>query len=96
MALTFPKATVLLALAVLISTALPVSRLGSEFMPPLYEGSLLYMPMALPGASPSTMREILQVTNRQLMTVPEVALAFGKAGRSNSATDPAPLNMIET
>lgn len=96
MALTFPKTTVLLALAVLVSTALPVSRLGSEFMPPLYEGSLLYMPMALPGASPSTMREILQVTNRQLMTVPEVVLAFGKAGRSNSATDPAPLNMIET
>lgn len=95
-ALTFPKATVLMALIILVSTALPVSRLGSEFMPPLYEGSLLYMPMTLPGASPEKMREILQVTNRQLMTVPEVALAFGKAGRSDSATDPAPLNMIET
>jgi Cu(I)/Ag(I) efflux system membrane protein CusA/SilA len=95
-ALTFPKATVLLALIILVSTALPVSRLGSEFMPPLYEGSLLYMPITLPGASPSTMREILQVTNRQLMSVPEVAQAFGKAGRSDSATDPAPLNMIET
>ncbi len=95
-ALTFPKATVLLALVVLVSTALPVSRLGSEFMPPLYEGSLLYMPMTVPGISPEKAREILQVTNRQLMAVPEVALAFGKAGRSNSATDPAPLNMIET
>lgn len=95
-ALKFPKATVLLAVIALISTALPVSRLGSEFMPPLYEGSLLYMPMTLPGATPAKMREILQVTNRQLMAVPEVALAFGKAGRSNSATDPAPLNMIET
>ncbi len=95
-ALKFPKATVFLALIALISTAIPVSRLGSEFMPPLYEGSLLYMPMTLPSATPAKMREILQVTNRQLMAVPEVALAFGKAGRSNSATDPAPLNMIET
>lgn len=95
-ALQFPKATVFLAVIALISTAIPVSRLGSEFMPPLYEGSLLYMPMTLPGATPAKMREILQVTNRQLMAVPEVALAFGKAGRSNSATDPAPLNMIET
>ncbi|QQG37394.1 MAG: efflux RND transporter permease subunit [Micavibrio aeruginosavorus] len=95
-ALKFPRATVFMALAALASTALPVSRLGAEFMPPLYEGSLLYMPMTVPGASPAIMREILQVTNRQLMMVPEVALAFGKAGRSSSATDPAPLNMIET
>lgn len=95
-ALKFPKATVLLALGVLISTALPVSRLGSEFMPPLYEGSLLYMPMTLPGVSPEKAREILQVTNRQLMAVPEVKMAFAKAGRSDSATDPAPINMIET
>ncbi len=95
-ALKFPKMTVLLALLALLSTALPVSRLGSEFMPPLYEGSLLYMPMTLPSATPAKMREILQVTNRQIMSMPEVELAFGKAGRSNSATDPAPLNMIET
>lgn len=95
-ALKFPGATILLATAVLFSTALPVIRTGSEFMPPLYEGSLLYMPMTLPGASPATMRKILQVTNRQIMTIPEVDLAFGKAGRSDSATDPAPLNMIET
>lgn len=95
-ALKFPKATVLLALIALFSTAIPVTRMGSEFMPPLYEGGLLYMPMTLPAATPAKMREILQVTNRQIMTVPEVELAFGKAGRSNSATDPAPLNMIET
>lgn len=95
-ALKFRKVTVLLALVALVSTALPVSKIGSEFMPPLYEGSLLYMPMTLPGVSPAKAREILQVTNRQLKTVPEVKLAFGKAGRSSSATDPAPLAMLET
>lgn len=65
-------------------------------MPPLYEGGILYMPMTVPGASPAKMREILQVTNRQLMTFPEVEHVFGKAGRSDTATDPAPLPMIET
>ncbi len=95
-ALKFRKTTVLLALISLVSTALPISRMGSEFMPPLYEGGLLYMPMTLPGATPAKMREILQATNRQIMTIPEVETTFGKAGRSNSATDPAPLNMIET
>ncbi|MBK7362527.1 MAG: efflux RND transporter permease subunit [Micavibrio sp.] len=95
-ALKFRKATVLLAFALLLSTAIPISRVGSEFMPLLYEGSLLYMPITVPGASITTMREILQVTNRQLKTIPEVEWAFAKAGRSNSATDPAPLNMTET
>lgn len=95
-ALKFRKATVLISLIALVSTAIPMSRMGSEFMPPLYEGSILYMPMTLPGVSPAKAREILQVTNRQLMTIPEVVHAFGKAGRSNSATDPAPLSMIET
>ncbi len=95
-ALRFRKTTLLLALCALISTAWPISRIGSEFMPPLNEGSLLYMPMTLPGVSPAKAREILQVTNRQLMNIPEVKQAFGKAGRSNSATDPAPLAMIET
>ena len=95
-ALKWRKTTMVLAVIALVSTALPASRLGSEFMPPLYEGGLLYMPMTLPGVSTAKAREILQVTNRQLMTVPEVAQAFGKAGRSNSATDPAPLSMIET
>lgn len=95
-ALNAPKVTVVLALLTLVSTAIPISRMGSEFMPPLYEGSLLYMPMTIPSATPAKMREILQVTNRQIMSIPEVEHTFGKAGRSNSATDPAPLNMIET
>ena len=95
-ALRFRKTTLVLALAALVSTALPISKIGSEFMPPLYEGSLLYMPMTLPGVSPAKAREILQVTNRQLMSVPEVKLAFGKAGRADTATDPAPLAMLET
>ncbi len=95
-ALKWRKATIILALAALLSTAIPASKLGSEFMPPLYEGSLLYMPMTLPGVSITKAREILQVTNRQIMTIPEVKQVFGKAGRSDSATDPAPLAMIET
>ena len=96
MALKWRKITIVLALAALISTALPASKLGREFMPPLYEGGLLYMPMTLPGVSVTKAREILQVTNRQIMTVPEVKHAFGKAGRADTATDPAPLAMIET
>ncbi len=96
LALRFPKMTLLIAVIALVSTALPASRLGSEFMPPLYEGDLLYMPMTLPGVSPEKMREVLQVTNRMLRAIPEVEQVFGKAGRSESATDPAPLNMIET
>ncbi|TNE32284.1 MAG: efflux RND transporter permease subunit [Alphaproteobacteria bacterium] len=95
-ALHFRKTTLLLAICALISTAWPMSKIGSEFMPPLNEGSLLYMPMTLPGVSPAKAREILQTTNRQLMNIPEVKQAFGKAGRSSSATDPAPLAMIET
>jgi Cu(I)/Ag(I) efflux system membrane protein CusA/SilA len=96
LALKFRKATVVLALIALISTALPLSKIGSEFMPPLYESGLLYMPMTLPGVSVTKAREILQVTNRQILTVPEVKHAFGKAGRADTATDPAPLAMIET
>lgn len=95
-ALKWRKTTIVLALAALISTALPASKLGSEFMPPLYEGGLLYMPMTLPGVSPAKAREILQVTNRQLMQAPEIEHVFGKAGRADTATDPAPLAMIET
>ncbi len=96
LALKWRKTTIVLALAALLSTAIPASKLGSEFMPPLYEGGLLYMPMTLPGVSVTKAREILQVTNRQIMTVPEVEFAFGKAGRADTATDPAPLAMIET
>jgi Cu(I)/Ag(I) efflux system membrane protein CusA/SilA len=95
-AIKYKKLTLGLCLAALLSTAIPIKQLGSEFMPPLYEGGILYMPMTLPGVSVTKAREILQVTNRQLMAIPEVVHAFGKAGRSDSATDPAPLLMIET
>ncbi len=88
--------TVALALGVVASAAIPLQRLGSEFMPALYEGELLYMPTTLPGASATKMREILGQTNRIMTTVPEVARVFGKAGRADTATDPAPLTMIET
>ncbi len=95
-ALKWRKGTIILAFLALVSTAIPISKLGSEFMPPLYEGGLLYMPMTLPGVSVTKAREILQVTNRQIMSIPEVKQAFGKAGRADTATDPAPLAMIET
>ena len=78
------------------ATAVPLSRLGSEFMPPLWEGDLLYMPTTLPGVSITKAREILQQTDRILRTFPEVEQVFGKVGRADSATDPAPLSMIET
>ena len=77
-------------------TVVPLSRLGSEFMPPLWEGDLLYMPTTLPGVSISKAREILQQTDRIIYTFPEVRHVFGKVGRADSATDPAPLSMIET
>ncbi len=74
----------------------PFQNIGSEFMPPLYEGDLLYMPTTFPGISPTKAREVLQVTDRQIKSFPEVAEVFGKAGRAETATDPAPLDMIET
>jgi Cu(I)/Ag(I) efflux system membrane protein CusA/SilA len=94
--LRFPKATLLIAGLVLALTAIPVMRLGGEFMPPLDEGDLLYMPSALPGLSVSKATELLQQTDRLIKTVPEVERVFGKAGRADSATDPAPLEMFET
>jgi Cu(I)/Ag(I) efflux system membrane protein CusA/SilA len=96
LALRFRWITLAITLALLASTAIPLSRLGGEFMPPLYEGELLYMPTTLPGVSTAEAREILATTNRLIMTVPEVEQAFGKAGRADTATDPAPLSMIET
>ena len=78
------------------ATVVPLSRLGSEFMPPLWEGDLLYMPTTLPGVSITEAREILQQTDRIIYTFPEVRHVFGKVGRADSATDPAPLSMIET
>lgn len=96
LALRFRWITLAITLALLASAAIPLFRLGGEFMPPLYEGELLYMPTTLPGVSTAEAREILATTNRLIMTVPEVEQAFGKAGRADTATDPAPLSMIET
>ncbi|MBT9613507.1 MAG: efflux RND transporter permease subunit [Burkholderiales bacterium] len=94
--LRHPKATLSVALVVLLVTLWPLSRLGSEFMPPLEEGDLLYMPTALPGLSAAKASEVLQLTDRLIKTVPEVKSVFGKAGRAETATDPAPLEMLET
>ena len=94
--LRFPKFTLLAAALALAITAIPVMRLGGEFMPPLDEGDLLYMPSALPGISVSKAAELLQQTDRLIKTVPEVQRVFGKAGRADTATDPAPLEMFET
>ena len=94
--LAFPKATLAVAMAILVATIFPASQIGGEFMPPLDEGDLLYMPSALPGLSSGKAAEILQQTNKLIMTVPEVARVFGKIGRAETATDPAPLEMVET
>jgi Cu(I)/Ag(I) efflux system membrane protein CusA/SilA len=95
-ALRHPKATVGIAALLVVLTALPASRLGSEFMPDLDEGDLLYMPTAQPGISAEAVRNLLQTTDRLIKTVPEVERVFGKAGRAETATDPAPFEMIET
>ncbi|MCF7203516.1 efflux RND transporter permease subunit [Pseudomonas oligotrophica] len=94
--LRWPKTTLLLALLVFASGFWPASRLGGEFLPPLDEGDLLYMPTALPGLSAQKASALLQQTDRLIRSVPEVARVFGKAGRAESATDPAPLEMFET
>jgi len=91
-----PKTTLALAALALATTAWPLMRLGGEFLPPLDEGDLLYMPSALPGLSAQKAGELLQVTDRMIKAVPEVARVFGKAGRAETATDPAPLEMFET
>lgn len=96
LALKYKWTTVVLALGLTASMAIPLTKLGSEFMPALYEGELLYMPTTLPGVSATKMREILGQTNRVIRTVPEVAAVFGKSGRADTATDPAPLTMIES
>ncbi len=94
--LTYPKSTLAIALTVLIASIYPATHIGGEFMPPLDEGDLLYMPSALPGISAGKASELLQQTNRLIKMVPEVASVFGKAGRAETATDPAPLEMFET
>lgn len=90
------RATIVAALAVLAVTALPASRLGSEFMPTLNEGTLFYMPASLPGMSITKAAELLQTQDKIIKSFPEVASVYGKAGRANTATDPAPLEMFET
>ncbi|HWO99716.1 MAG TPA: CusA/CzcA family heavy metal efflux RND transporter [Methylococcus sp.] len=89
--------TILVALSVLLvaSIALPYSRMGSEFMPPLYEGTILYMPTTLPGISVTEAGKLLQQMDRKLMAFPEVEHVFGKAGRAETSTDPAPFSMME-
>ena len=94
--LAAPKTTLVVAVLALATTAWPLLRLGGEFLPPLDEGDLLYMPSALPGLSAQKASELLQMTNRMIKTVPEVARVFGKAGRAETATDPAPMEMFET
>ena len=95
-AVAWPWATVLLAMALVGSMAHPLQRLGTEFMPELNEGDFLYMPSLYPGVSIGKAREVLQQTNRMIAQVPEVETVHGKLGRADTATDPAPLTMIET
>ena len=94
--LRFPKATLALAVVVLLASLWPLQHIGSEFMPALDEGDLLYMPTALPGLSAGKAAELLQQTDRLIKSVPEVNSVYGKAGRAATATDPAPLVMFET
>ena len=95
-ALHYPKTTLLLAVMVFFVGMWPLNKLGSEFIPNLDEGDLMYMPTAYPGISIGQARQVLQQTNKLIMTLPEVETAFGKVGRAETATDPAPLTMIET
>ena len=94
--LKFPKLTLIIALAIMLSTLYPASKIGSEFMPDLDEGDLMYMPTTYAALSVGKAREILQQTDKLIATVPEVEHVFGKIGRADTATDPAPLTMIET
>ncbi len=94
--LRFKWPVLIVSVLVVAVTVIPFQRLGSEFMPPLWEGDLLYMPTTLPGVSITKAREILQQTDKIIKTFPEVHHVFGKIGRADTATDPAPLSMIET
>ncbi|WP_305402474.1 efflux RND transporter permease subunit [Photobacterium leiognathi] len=94
--LRFPKTIIAIAIVLMASSYYPITKLGSEFIPPLDEGDLMYMPTTYPGISIGKARELLQQTNKLIKTVPEVATVWGKVGRAESATDPAPLTMIET
>lgn len=91
-----PRLTLAVALLALLSTLWPLARLGGEFLPHMDEGDLLYMPSTLPGVSVAEVGRILQLTDKMIKTVPEVDTVFGKAGRAETATDPAPVEMLET
>jgi copper/silver efflux system protein len=95
-ALRFKKMVIVLAILILAVTVYPFMKLGSEFMPPLYEGTLFYMPVTVPAASVSVATDLLKLQDKILMKIPEVAQVFGKAGRAETATDPAPMEMFET
>jgi Cu(I)/Ag(I) efflux system membrane protein CusA/SilA len=94
--LRWRRTTLVVALALILSIAWPLAKMGSEFMPPLYEGDLLYMPTTLPGLSVTKAKELLQQTDRIIRQFPEVDTVFGKIGRAETATDPAPMMMVET
>ncbi|MDB2331331.1 CusA/CzcA family heavy metal efflux RND transporter [Alteromonas sp.] len=95
-ALKHPWKVMIVTVAIMLLTLWPLSKLGSEFMPSLDEGDLMYMPTTYPGIAIGKARELLQQTNKLILTVPEVESVFGKVGRADTATDPAPLTMIET
>ena len=95
-ALRFKKTVIIFAVIIMAVTVYPFIKLGSEFMPPLYEGTLFYMPVTVPGASITEVSSLLQMQDKILKGIPEVAQVFGKAGRAETATDPAPLEMFET
>ncbi len=96
LSLKFPKTMIIVAICLMASSLYPLTKLGSEFIPPLDEGDLMYMPTTYPGISIGKARQLLQQTNKLIKTVPEVATVWGKVGRADTATDPAPLTMIET
>ncbi|MEI7636738.1 MAG: CusA/CzcA family heavy metal efflux RND transporter [Syntrophus sp. (in: bacteria)] len=96
LALRFQKSVIIAAVLIMILSIYPFMKLGTEFMPPLYEGSLFYMPVTVPGASISEVSKLLQIQDKIIKKIPEVAQVFGKAGRAETATDPAPLEMFET
>lgn len=94
--LHWPKLTLVVALLSILTIAWPLSKVGGEFLPQINEGDLLYMPSTLPGISPAQARTLLQTTDKLIKTVPEVASVFGKSGKADTATDSAPMEMLET
>ncbi len=96
LSLRFPKTIIIIAFTLMASAYYPIHKMGSEFIPPLDEGDLMYMPTTYPGISIGKARELLQQTDKLIKTIPEVKTVWGKIGRAETATDPAPLTMVET